>query len=475
MISENVQATIAAQQHNKEPGKVVYIGAGSNPSLLQWQVLKQQQWVLAEAEPDSFARLQKRYKNNKAIALVNAVIAEQDQKNSEFFVCSPARLSSRYKPLELHQRMPNLSCEKTTQPALSVNALLQQREVLQQPFNLLVIDTNGGEAQLLNGLSEQQLNKFNVVLINTPKANFYSGTRGEDAVKQSLNKHCFNLVVSESSALHTTQLWQHDEQKQTIKKLTNERNQALSRAQTAEKERDESVARVHDASKKLEQLQQNLNQQTERAKNAEKERDESVARVHDASKKLEQLQQTLNQQTERAKAEEQKRIDTEKELETTVARVHDASNQLDQLKQQLSDQTERAKIAEAKKKELEQTAKDANEESEKHINWAHNLEAELEQANKVEEQLTKERDEAVTRVHDASKELKEQQRSAQLSTKLLAKVEADASELRERYAEKVKSEQELKDLIKELHAKLQAASHFYHKLEQEHPELLEKL
>ncbi len=72
-------------------------------------------------------------------------------------------------------------------------------------------------------------------------------------------------------------------------------------------------------------------------------------------------------------------------------------------------------------------------------------------------------------------ELAEQQRTAQLSTKLLAKVEADASELRERYAENVKSEQELKDLIKELHAKLQAASHFYHKLEQEHPELLKKL
>lgn len=71
-------------------------------------------------------------------------------------------------------------------------------------------------------------------------------------------------------------------------------------------------------------------------------------------------------------------------------------------------------------------------------------------------------------------ELQEQRRTAQLSTKLLAKVEADTSELRERYAEKVKSEQELKDLIKELHAKLQAASHFYHKLEQEHPELLDK-
>src|SRR5690606_22712758 len=93
---------------------------------------------------------------------------------------------------------------------------------------------------------------------------------------------------------------------------------------------------------------------------------------------------------------------------------------------------------------------------------------ELESLRGSESQLT-------GKLKQVQAELVEQQRTAQLSTKLLAKVEADASELRERYAENVKSEQELKDLIKELHAKLQAASHFYHKLEQEHPELLEKL
>jgi len=94
--------------------------------------------------------------------------------------------------------------------------------------------------------------------------------------------------------------------------------------------------------------------------------------------------------------------------------------------------------------------------------------------SKLENQKTREL-QPQEALQQAQTDLKEQQRSAQLSTKLLAKVEADASDLRERYAEKTKSEQELKDLIKELHAKLQAASHFYHKIEQEHPELLEKL
>lgn len=59
--------------------------------------------------------------------------------------------------------------------------------------------------------------------------------------------------------------------------------------------------------------------------------------------------------------------------------------------------------------------------------------------------------------------------------KLLAKVEADTKELRERYSEKVRSEQELKKLIQELQLKLQAALDFYQKLEQDYPQLLQKL
>ncbi|UTF59563.1 hypothetical protein [Gilvimarinus sp. DA14] len=93
--------------------------------------------------------------------------------------------------------------------------------------------------------------------------------------------------------------------------------------------------------------------------------------------------------------------------------------------------------------------------------------------NKLENQSNQESD-LREQLEQAQVELKEQMRSAQLSTKLLAKAQADTSDLRKRYAEKVESEQELKDLIKELHGKLQAASHFYRKVEQEHPELLEK-
>lgn len=102
------------------------------------------------------------------------------------------------------------------------------------------------------------------------------------------------------------------------------------------------------------------------------------------------------------------------------------------------------------------------------------LEDQRNREHQATEQLQSANAELNEKLQLSQTELKEQQRSSHLSTKLLAKLEGDAAELRERYAQKVTSEQELKDLIKELHAKLQAASHFYHKLEKEHPELLKQ-
>ncbi|NQZ03474.1 FkbM family methyltransferase [Idiomarina sp.] len=171
------------------------------------------------------------------------------------------------------------------------------------------------------------------------------------------------------------------------------------------------------------QLRQALERQTQRAETAE-EQNESIQQ---------QLKSVETQRTQAQQAAEQQSREQQKKIDALQEKMQQKESESAQLR---ADRDEKTQL------------------NEKHKNWAESLQKQLEQAKS---------------------DLKEQQRSAQLSTKLLAKVEADAAELRERYSDKVKSEQELKELIKELHAKLQAASHFYHKLEQEHPELLQKL
>ena len=62
--------------------------------------------------------------------------------------------------------------------------------------------------------------------------------------------------------------------------------------------------------------------------------------------------------------------------------------------------------------------------------------------------------------------------SLEINTKLILKMQLDFDDLRKKYKDKVKSENELKKLIGQLHNKLQQAANFYHQLEHQHPELL---
>ncbi|WP_147302244.1 hypothetical protein [Thalassotalea euphylliae] len=104
--------------------------------------------------------------------------------------------------------------------------------------------------------------------------------------------------------------------------------------------------------------------------------------------------------------------------------------------------------------ELAECNKLKNQEQHWHIenkNWAESLKEEVKQLKN---------------------QLAEKSRSVNLGQKMLAKTQVDLEHLRDSYAEKVKSENELVELVRELQEKLTLASKYYFKLQQEHPELL---
>ena len=75
-------------------------------------------------------------------------------------------------------------------------------------------------------------------------------------------------------------------------------------------------------------------------------------------------------------------------------------------------------------------------------------------------------------VEQLTVDLKEGSRSVALGQKMLAKSQVDLDHLRNSYAEKVASEQELAELVNELLEKLTVASRYYFDLQKEHPEIL---
>ncbi|MDO6709108.1 hypothetical protein Q4567_00100 [Aliiglaciecola sp. 2_MG-2023] len=73
---------------------------------------------------------------------------------------------------------------------------------------------------------------------------------------------------------------------------------------------------------------------------------------------------------------------------------------------------------------------------------------------------------------ESQKREEQQSRSIELTTKLLSKMQSENEYLSKQYAEKISSENELRQLIGELHEKLEMAANFYQQLEKEHPELV---
>ncbi|WNC71304.1 hypothetical protein RGQ13_14390 [Thalassotalea psychrophila] len=115
--------------------------------------------------------------------------------------------------------------------------------------------------------------------------------------------------------------------------------------------------------------------------------------------------------------------------------------------------------------------------------------AELIECNKSKDEqianLTVERDEEAScrqkneewaeslklQVESLKTELKEKSRSSSVGKKMLTKAQIDLDHLRESYSQKVTSEKELVNLVKELRKNLILASRYYQQLQQESPEL----
>lgn len=74
-------------------------------------------------------------------------------------------------------------------------------------------------------------------------------------------------------------------------------------------------------------------------------------------------------------------------------------------------------------------------------------------------------------IETLKKEYTEDERGQSLALKLQAKTQVDLENLRAQYQQKLKQEQNLIELIRELQLKLQAAANYYHQLQLQHPEL----
>ena len=196
-------------------------------------------------------------------------------------------------------------------------------------------------------------------------------------------------------------------------------------------------AKQREIEEHIEQLQQ-ANEANKCNDEARFKLEESLAQIKAESEtSAQQWAQTLQETQESLKSaqEELERLRQDKQADEALCRQLEEN--IAQFKQEKQDAEERLQTHKEKYKALEQ--------------YNEALKRKADESNKLSMQ------------HSATLEL---------TTKQNMKLHIDLDNLRTKYAEKVESETSLKELITELHEKLQQAANFYRKLESSNPELL---
>ena len=417
----------------------LYIGAGRGEALREPRFAKVPRLLAVEAE------------QHTSQVLAHAIAAHSNDENRNWKALHALanntdgqatwhQLSreeeSGLLPVEaLRALWPNLNeHQQAERPAASLSHLLKQAGESQEDYNWLTIDCLPA-AKLLQGLNGalQLLDMIEVRVAVNGVMPRQSGTTLEECDELLLPQGFTRLALQETNnPLIGRALYGRDFKLQLAEAL-NVYTELESQQNALTLQCDELNAKNEAIHKDSEDLRNELESQRKINTEIENRKEGLVFQCETLKSKNETIQK--------------ERKDLHSELEGQKKENTALESRNNRLIVQYDELREKNSLAEEERQDLRRE-----------------LEKQRSQASETKEKL-----------QQAQADLKEQQRSAQLSVKLLTKVEADTSELRERYAEKVKSEQELKELIKELHAKLQAASHFYHKLEKEHPELLEKL
>ena len=438
-----------------QPKCVLVLGARTE-AMLNWLFsLTATQVILVEPEPAMFEKAtvlhNTRDTPENVVIKHGAPAFEAEQKSTRYFVSNIPGFSSVLTPNVIKSIRPALEFTEQEIPLIDLKPLLQQFDISEGRPCLLISQLNGAEQQCLN---DQILSAFTHVVIQSSLKPIFGEAKSSEKLKKEFTQ-CGRdyLVLAESLPPYSnfvatrkvnaeqaldyfSQRQQHREIKVTLesqlsasqsdaKKLAEELQQAKEQLQTAKQQSEEKQKQLGDELLQVkEQLQTTKQQSEEKQKQLEDELTQSKEQLHIVQK---QAEDNLKQLQE--------------EMQHTIQKLSEERDQEHHW------HNEHKKWAESLNREKEELAKRLSEsQSEKEV-----LAAEIEKIRQRETKLTS---------------------SVEVNAKLILKMQLDSDDLRTKYAQKTQSEKELRQLIGELHSKLQQAANFYHQLENKHPEIL---
>jgi len=431
-----------------QPKCVLVLGARTE-AMLNWLFsLTATQVILVEPEPAMFEKATVLY--NAKDSLENVVIKhgipafEAEQKSTRYFVSNVPGFSSVLPPNAIESIRPALEFTEQEVPLIDLKPLLQQFDISEGRSCLLISQLNGGEQQCLNN---QIVNAFTHVVIQSSLKPTFGESKPVENLKKELAE-CGRdyLVLAESmppfSNFVTTkkinadqalnyfgQRLQHKEIKSSLEghlsasqnkteKVTEELKQAMQQLQAASQQNEEERKQLTEELQKTKHHLQITKQQAE----------EKQKQLAEESKQAKQQLQAASQQNE-----EERRLLAE-ELQQTKHQLQTTKQQAEEKQKQLVEELQNTK----------QILQSINVQLAEGNDNIKGLNLELTDAKKFSEMHLK---------------------ASETANRLNLSLQADLTNLRAQYMEKVDEAESLTNLVNDLYVKLKQAANYYHSLE----------
>ena len=281
---------------------------------------------------------------------------------------------------------------------------------------------------------------------------------------------------------------QRDNQREHHLKNKEWAEQLKSQKQDLQAKLEQNESQAKQLSEKVESVNAELQATQVREKDLQEKLEAETEKLKELSNDNEGLSTqvaTLNSEYAAIRDEHQ---NAQNELHGLVEKLEKANQALSAQEECKKETLEQLRVLKEKCAQLESslatTQKERDEQKEHHFNnkkWAEGLnesnkalQAKLEKLEPEFNKLSEKHDALRAQLTTAEKREEQLTSTLTLNTKLLAKMQLDSEDLRSQFKEKAKSENELKELVRDLHQKLQQAAAFYHRLESQYPELLEE-
>lgn len=397
------------KQGEKPLGTVLYIGAGTGSELAGISSLEPKKIVAVEASLELYSALKRKSKKYVNVSALNTWVLPPGQKTAEVFLYNNPRYNSLGGADNFKSVDSNVKLlERMTVSGEPLDLLIAALHLDTNTANLLVVDTPNAKDNLLLRAKDLYLQCFDFLVL----------VKGivedrEDEHSETEPLYVFEKMLSTNEEILPFDFFVRNEK---ICKLLLQ----LELKQELEKVNEEQLLQVASLNEKLEHLQP-----------AKKQVDEEVVKLRE---ELHSIKQKSQIQAENDSLKYQKHEVKIEELNAEISELETLHEKA------VNDLAECSKERDAEHKWHKE-----------HKSWAESLSSQQTQLKA---------------------ELEEKSSSVSLSQKMYAKAQIDLDNLREKYSEKLASERELIDLVKELREKLTIASKYYFKLQQEHPELL---